>query len=225
VLPRGKGCGNTLNLRSTPSFVHWVAGEARAECAALITSLRVAACAVPGVVSQWVQVPPGKVSRFPAGSNPSGGRGNEAVGALGGKGQSADSASQRAVTRVNTEQAPKPSDAGADPVLRRGRPPEATTNSPGAEYPEAPKTMGRFSGRSKGDGTLATGNHATREACLVAARDGQPDAREGQAGPGQVAERPVVPPKPGNAGGGKGPWFGWMSNEVTAGDWCEPTNS
>ncbi len=38
-------------------------------------------------------------------------------------------------------------------------------------------------------------------------RDSQPDAREGQAGPRGVAERSVVPLKPGNAGGGKGPWF------------------
>src|SRR5271165_5495683 len=32
----------------------------------------------------------------------------------------------------------------------------------------------------------------------------QPDAREGQAGPSRVKERSVVPPKPGNSGGGKG---------------------
>ncbi len=38
-------------------------------------------------------------------------------------------------------------------------------------------------------------------------RDLRPDAREGQAGPDRVAERPVVPRKPGNAGGGKGPQF------------------
>ena len=38
-------------------------------------------------------------------------------------------------------------------------------------------------------------------------RDNQPDAREGQAGRYGVAERPVVLEKPGNAGGGKGPWF------------------
>ena len=37
--------------------------------------------------------------------------------------------------------------------------------------------------------------------------DDQPDAREGQAGRFGVAERPVVPRKPGNAGGGKGPQF------------------
>ena len=38
-------------------------------------------------------------------------------------------------------------------------------------------------------------------------RDLQPDAREGQAGPGRVTERLIVPLKPGNAGGGKGPQF------------------
>ena len=37
--------------------------------------------------------------------------------------------------------------------------------------------------------------------------DDQPDAREGQAGRPGVAERFVVPVKPGNAGGGKGPQF------------------
>ena len=35
--------------------------------------------------------------------------------------------------------------------------------------------------------------------------DDQLDAREGQARRLGVAERPVVPGKPGNAGGGKGP--------------------
>ena len=35
----------------------------------------------------------------------------------------------------------------------------------------------------------------------------QPAAREGRAGLHGMAERPVLPTKPGNAGGGKGPWF------------------
>jgi hypothetical protein len=35
--------------------------------------------------------------------------------------------------------------------------------------------------------------------------DGQPDAREGWAGRHGVTERLVLPMKPGNAGGGKGP--------------------
>ena len=39
------------------------------------------------------------------------------------------------------------------------------------------------------------------------ARDLQPAIREDQAGPCGVAERPVVPKKPGNSGRGKGPWF------------------
>src|SRR3954464_14338000 len=41
----------------------------------------------------------------------------------------------------------------------------------------------------------------------VGVRDPQPDAREGQAGPPGVADRPVVPRTPGNAGRGKGPEF------------------
>src|SRR6266849_8959431 len=44
-------------------------------------------------------------------------------------------------------------------------------------------------------------------ACLDKSGDDQPEAREGQAGRPGVAERFVVPRKPGNAGGGKGPQF------------------
>jgi hypothetical protein len=47
----------------------------------------------------------------------------------------------------------------------------------------------------------------TREALTVERRDFQPGPRERQTGLCRVAERPVVPVKPGNAGGGKGPWF------------------
>jgi hypothetical protein len=41
----------------------------------------------------------------------------------------------------------------------------------------------------------------------VVGRGDQPEAGDGQRGRYGVAERPVVPGKPGNAGGGKGPWF------------------
>lgn len=41
----------------------------------------------------------------------------------------------------------------------------------------------------------------------VVEQEDQPAAREGQAGRDGVAERLVVPLKPGNAGGGKGPRF------------------
>src|SRR3954467_13918496 len=46
-------------------------------------------------------------------------------------------------------------------------------------------------------------------------RDDQPDAREGQAGRPGVTERLVVPLKPGNAGGGKGPQF---KTDATSGE-------
>ena len=35
----------------------------------------------------------------------------------------------------------------------------------------------------------------------------QPATREGRVGLGGKSERPILPKKPGNAGGGKGPWF------------------
>jgi hypothetical protein len=45
---------------------------------------------------------------------------------------------------------------------------------------------------------------ATREAPAVIAVKDQPATRERPAGPGGVAEKSVVPIKPGNSGGGKG---------------------
>src|ERR1700675_4151870 len=52
-------------------------------------------------------------------------------------------------------------------------------------------------------------------------RDDQPDARKGQAGRRGDAERFVIPLKPGNAGGGKGPQF--KTNAIRSegpGDWA-----
>src|ERR1700751_2629017 len=52
-------------------------------------------------------------------------------------------------------------------------------------------------------------------------RDDQPDAREGQAGRRGVTERFVVPVKPGNAGGGKGPQFKTDARRSEGpGDWA-----
>ena len=49
----------------------------------------------------------------------------------------------------------------------------------------------------------------------------QPDAREGWAGRPGVAERFVVPLKPGNAGGGKGPQFKTDAGSSEGpGDWA-----
>ena len=61
--------------------------------------------------------------------------------------------------------------------------------------------------RGSGDGMSARrGSDATRETpgggCVT-----QPGAREGQAGPPGESERSIVPTKPANTGGGKGPWF------------------
>src|ERR1700757_5510237 len=62
--------------------------------------------------------------------------------------------------------------------------------------------------------------YATREA-PGAVRDDQPDAREGQAGRLGDTERFVVPLKPGNAGGGKGPQFRTNGRRSEGpGDWA-----
>src|SRR5664279_2859380 len=56
-------------------------------------------------------------------------------------------------------------------------------------------------------------------------RDEQPETRERCSGRLGVAERSVVPGKPGNAGGGKGPWFmtnARRSEDVEIG---QPSNS
>jgi hypothetical protein len=60
--------------------------------------------------------------------------------------------------------------------------------------------------RGSGGSMYTRKAHATREAPMRDQED-QPDAREGQAGRTGVAERLVVPMKPGNTGGGKGPQF------------------
>src|SRR3954452_1538919 len=53
----------------------------------------------------------------------------------------------------------------------------------------------------------------------------QPDSREGQAGPPGVADRLVVPGKPGNSGGGKGPEFKEAARRGKGqGEWCKPIN-
>src|SRR6202008_3884786 len=60
--------------------------------------------------------------------------------------------------------------------------------------------------RGSGGSMYTRKARATRETPKRDQED-QPDAREGQAGRAGVAERLVVPLKPGNAGGGKGPQF------------------
>src|SRR5207244_5877965 len=108
-----------------------------------------------------------------------------------------DSASVQAATRVNAEQASKMSMCRPTRRPFRGR-----LTRLGEMSEEYAQPLHRGSG-----GSMYTRKaRATRETPMRD-RDDQPDAREGQAGCTRVAERPVVPMKPGNAGGGKGPQF------------------
>lgn len=107
------------------------------------------------------------------------------------------SASLRAITRVNVEQAPKTPVVEADPPPERGRPRRSGRAQPGLAGSTGVRTMARDKGNSQ----------ATREIRRGGRLDDQPDARESQAGPRGKSERRVVPRKPGNAGGGKGPHF------------------
>ena len=61
--------------------------------------------------------------------------------------------------------------------------------------------------RGSSDSMYTRGKRTQHGKPLGVVKDDQPDAREGQAGRLGVAERSVVPGKPGNAGGGKGPQF------------------
>ena len=109
-----------------------------------------------------------------------------------------DSASVQAVTRVNAEQASKrtmrrPTRQGYRGRLTRlGSDERSSTPSRCAGVVAAACTQGKRTQHGKPQGVVG---------------GDQPEAREGQAGRPGVAERFVVPMKPGNAGGGKGPQF------------------
>jgi len=75
--------------------------------------------------------------------------------------------------------------------------------------------------RGSGDGMHVQGDSTQHgKPDTVRVRDPQLDSREGQARLCRVAERPVLPLKPGNAGGGKGPWFKVSArSSESEGDW------
>jgi hypothetical protein len=56
-------------------------------------------------------------------------------------------------------------------------------------------------------------------------RLGQPDHGSIGSGARQASEGLIRPRNPGNAGGGKEPWFGVCLKEPREGDWREPGNS
>ena len=137
----------------------------------------------------------------PAGSNRNGGGGNEAAEASDGKGSVRDSASAQAVTCSERRAGLEKGNAEADPPEFRGRPPPLGKANDASTQ--------RFR-RGSGDGMCAEGSCATREAPRGGWRGGagQRWCREARNRPPGVADRVVVPAKPGNAGGGKDPWSG-----------------
>ena len=116
-----------------------------------------------------------------------------------------DSASVQAVTRVNAEQASKRTMCRPTRLPYRGRLKwlgETSEDTP-SRYTgvvAAACTQGKRTQHGKPHGVVS---------------DDQPNAREGQVGRLGVAERFAVPRKPGNAGGGKGPWF---KTDATSGE-------
>ena len=84
------------------------------------------------------------------------------------------------------------------------------------------KTSGRAhrSCRGSGDGMQTQGTRRNTGSPSGGRDRDQLAARESQAGPSGVAERPAVPRKPGNAGGGKGPQLkGDATNDEGPRDW------
>lgn len=116
---------------------------------------------------------------------------------LGDKGPLCGSASEQAVMQMNIEKVPKPSDVDADPAWTWGRLPL-----------ESLRTKHRL---FESTGALVTacwqkeyrGNTGDPIRCL-ASPGNVPPVRV-RVRPGGKSDRSVVPTKPGNAGGGKGP--------------------
>src|SRR5688572_16984838 len=155
-----------------------------------------------------MRVLPGELSIHP-GSYRHGGKGNRAVGAGGKGGCVRQSANQRAVRRVNAEQAPRSATRG----------PTRSVSGEGRRG-----LARRSTARDRLAGVLAT---ARWEGFVR--NMGDPPAQGGRPhlGPARVpqvrrkSEGFIVPLKPVKAGGGKGPWF-WacFSRRGESGDWA-----
>src|SRR5260370_3659655 len=108
-----------------------------------------------------------------------------------------ESRSLQAVTRVNAEQSSKRTMRRSTRQPFRGRLIGRGEQSKGCAQPLR---------RGSGDSMYTRKRTQHGKPHGVVSND-QPEAREGQAGRLGVAERFVVPLKPGNSGGGKGPQF------------------
>src|ERR1700682_4699214 len=88
-----------------------------------------------------------------------------------------------------------------------------------------PNDLTQRSHRGNGDGMSTHGKLLQHGKPQRWEARSQPDSREGQAGPPGVADRLVVPRKPGNSGGGKGPEFKKATCRGKGqGEWCKPLN-
>ena len=123
-----------------------------------------------------------------------------------------DRASVQAATRVNAEQSSKRSMCRPTRKWNRGR----LTRMGNFRATSAPICC---TGVVAAACTQGKRTQHGKPQCVI--RDDQPDAREGQAGRTGVAERLVLPLKPGNAGGGKGPQFKTTATSGEGpGDWA-----
>ena len=112
-----------------------------------------------------------------------------------------------AATRVNPEQASKAS-CESRPAHSTGKAVVSGTGEP---------SRFRMTRRGSGGGTRR--KNESQHGRLTEARGSLPlDCPEG-GGPRWASEGPIVPMKPGNAGGGKGPWFWVLRTESRKGDW------
>jgi hypothetical protein len=159
---------------------------------------------VKGQFTQPVQVRPQDVSVH-LGSDPGDGEGDQAVEAPGTPARIGGSASVRAATRVKPEQASKGLMRAPSPLsMDEGR----------CGRRDAPTDERRLARRGSGRSTYARKGWQHGKPVAPA---GQPvnDRVDGRVR--QVSEGPIVLRKPGNAGRGKGPWFGVRANEPRSG--------
>jgi hypothetical protein len=174
--------------------------------------LAIRECAVKGESTQPVKVRSKEVS-VGLGSYPGDGEGDQSIEAPGTETRLGGFASVRAATRVKPEQASKGKVRAPSPLSkdegRRGR-------------PDAPTRDGRPARRGSGRSTYARAD----------SQHGKPVGLSGRPGNASIGSRArqaseglIRPENPGNAGGGKEPWFGVRFNELRGGDWREPGNS
>ena len=93
---------------------------------------------------------------------------------------------------------PESSDVEADLAITQGKLPLLGKRATGTQQLH----------RGSGNGTYTTLNRSnTGDPAVWPERRAKPEAREGQAGRGGESDGLIVLAKPGNAGGGKEPWF------------------